>query len=122
MNTQFEILPFAYLLLKEHCFIATINEGVTIRMSEHLKFLEVIKTHFKNNPFVYIANRKHSYSVDVMLYPIVQSIPNLLGEAIVTHNDHDLYTFEHHFFDKKPFKKFQVLQDAIDWGNSLFID
>ena len=113
-------LDFGTLEFYEHYVVSTQNAEVHIGVEEHQKMMEVINTYFENSPFVYIANRKHSYSVDVMVYYEVIKVKNLLAIAVVNHLGSSVSTFsiETHFVDK-PTKEFDSMDDAIEWSNSF---
>ncbi|MBT2163478.1 hypothetical protein [Zobellia barbeyronii] len=69
-------------------------------------------------PFIYISNRKNSYSMDPMGYKeIVDMFPNLMGMAIVSENKYRrmIATLEKMFI-KKPIGVFHELDEAFEWA------
>ena len=78
-----------------------------------LKGLTIVGT----QPFVYISNRIHSYSIKPMDYKYLNKVPTLKCCGIVTYSEvgHSKAELESNFF-KKPFRVFDNLSEAVIWG------
>ena len=111
---------FGILEFYDGYVISTHNEGVHISAETHNKIMRTINSFFGKRKFVYIANRKHSYSVDVMVYYEVVKVKHLLAIAVVNYLGSSVRTFsmETHFLDK-PSKEFDALEEAIEWAKSF---
>ncbi|MCC1483691.1 hypothetical protein [Winogradskyella immobilis] len=122
MNQPFQITKFNFGTLQfyENYVISTQNEGVHIGINEHNKIMSTIIDYFGDKKFIYIANRKHSYSIDVMVYYEVIKVKNLLAIAVVNYlkTNVSTYTMESHFLKKKS-KEFDELETAIKWASTL---
>lgn len=124
-------LPLQHKLLEEHDFgfakfwffpnflVGEFAEGVHVTRENSLGPIEVLKRVYgTSTPFVYISNRKNSYSMDPMGYKdIVDMFPNLMGMAIVSDNKYRrmIATLEKMFI-KKPIGVFHRLEDAYEWA------
>ena len=95
MNQPFQITKFNFGTLQfyENYVISTQNEGVHIGINEHNKIMSTIIDYFGDKKFIYIANRKHSYSIDVMVYYEVIKIKNLLSIAVVNYLKTNVSTY-----------------------------
>ena len=113
-------LAYGNLCFYNGYVIVTMNEGATVTLDVHKTNEKILLEHFKDTPFVYIANRVHSYSVDVLVYREVSKLKNLLGEAVVAPNVYARSTIdlEKKFMDK-PFERFTSLENAIIWAQRL---
>lgn len=103
----------------ENYMIAQLNEGITLNLESVRELLQISKTHFPKDPFVYITIRKNSYAVDPMMYLKVFEIENLKAVAIVSDKFIDTHNvkIEKHFFNK-PMSIFKTLPEAITWATS----
>jgi hypothetical protein len=100
--------------------VTNINEGVNLRPEHNRVLVKIARSHFNNEPFVYITHRINSYSVDPKIYRETSKIKNLVGFAVVS--DHfkakDNAEVEKIFFDK-PFEIFSDLKMAKIWAERL---
>lgn len=100
-----------------------IKEGVVIQ-PEHNEILnECVQKHFSGKNMLYISNRVKSYSVNPLIYPETEKIPNLLGIAILpkTALMRKNAQYEREFYDK-PYEIFDSLSDAIGWAHGLLAE
>ncbi len=112
-------LPFCSLEIYEHSIVGTINEGVNLCVEKSAQIIELAINHFKSNSFVYIANRKYSYSVDPIIYKYNSEIETLSGFAIVTQNVHANTVEIEKIFSNKPLETFNSLKEAMDWTEHI---
>ena len=98
----------------------TIEEGYHVTSEDNNILIEFVKEYFKDKPFVYIANRVNSYSVDPTVYLETSKIKNLIGLAVVSSNSKQkrLTEFEKAFY-KKDLKYFNTIEEALTWKDSL---
>ena len=109
------------LYLFENYVITNFNEGVDISYANFYETGLVIRNHFNNRPFGYIANRQNSYSINLNDATIFnKAFPNLKAYAIVTYNTltEKVFEIENHFFTSKR-QAFQNINDAIDWVKEI---
>ncbi len=108
----------------EHYVVSEINEGVTVTYENALHMLELAKTYYGNTtPFVYISNRKNSYSFDPTAhFKTTAMFPNLRGYATVIYNpiNEKVAKMEQSFMNK-PAHIFKTLEEAIAWVEELII-
>lgn len=105
--------------LFENYIIAEFDEGVDIKFENFNDVAELVKMHYKNEPFGFIANRINSYSMDLNdahLYH--KTFPNLKAYAVVAYKSmtQAVFEIENHFF-KFNRKAFNTLENAIEWVN-----
>lgn len=112
-------LPFCSLEIYDHSIVGTINEGVNLCVDKSAQIIELAINHFQSTPFVYIANRKHSYSVDPIIYKYNSEIETLSGFAIVTGNIHPNTVDIEKIFCNKPMEVFSSLEEAMDWAKQI---
>jgi len=112
-------LPFCSLEIYESSIVGTINEGVNLCVDKSAQIIELAINHFQSKPFVYIANRKHSYSVDPIIYKYNSEIKTLSGFAIVTNNVHTNTVDIEKIFSNKPLEAFSSLKEAMDWTEHI---
>ena len=100
--------------------INQIKEGVIIEPSHNDLLNDVVQEYFSGKDMVYISNRAKSYSVNPLIYPEAEKIPNLIAIAIIpkTENMRKSAEFESQFYDK-PYKIFERLHDAVIWVDSI---
>lgn len=113
-------LKNADVFIFDHYVINQIHEGATIEAPQDREINDIIQRHFSGRDMVYISNRIKSYTVDPLIYPRVELIPNMLAIAIVpkTQSMRKSAEFERNFYDK-PFEIFDTLSDAIHWANGI---
>ncbi len=111
---DFEIFIF------DNYVINQIREGIDIQPHHNDDLNLIIQENFSDKNMVYISNRVNSYSVNPLIYPETESIPNLLAIAIVpeTEAKRKSAEFERQFFDK-PYEIFDTLVEAINWVEKI---
>ena len=103
--------------------IYEINEGVTVSLSKNRVLVELALNYFKGKPFVFIVNRKHSYSVDPMIYSEISRIDTLKGIAVVTTDTKKIVSCKiEKLFSTKPFELFPNIEKATNWVNDLILN
>lgn len=113
-------LDYTEVFIFDQFLINQIRDGVTITPKHNKKLREIVNSHFKNKPVVYISNRVNSYSVDPITYLGTSKIHNLLAIAIVAEKkiNRTNAVFESSFYNK-PFEVFPTLSEAISWVESV---
>ncbi len=113
-------LDFCTLEIYDTYVISTIDEGVHVNKKMGQLLIDSIIPHYKNIPFVYITNRKYSYSIDPTIYLKTSKINDLLGFAIVSTDKLPLNNVKvEKLFANKPLETFNTLKDAIFWAKKL---
>ena len=111
---------FCEVELFKNYMIVAINEGIHLEPDHNEILVNIVDTYFRNKPFVYITNRKNSYSVDPAIYLKTSKIENLEGFAIVTKKYNAKINAEiERMFLTKPLEIFGELKDAIDWAKII---
>ncbi len=97
-----------------------INEGFTLA-PEHISELNfVTKKHFENKPFVYLAVRINSYTINPMIYLESNKIQNLLGVAIISKDPKQKNQAKiEKAFTTKELEHFETLEEALDWKDEI---
>lgn len=103
--------------------INQVKESVVIETHHNDILNDVVQKHFSGKNMVYISNRVKSYSVNPLIYPEAEKIPNLIAIAIIpkTAVMRRNAEYEQEFFDK-PYEIFDNLSDAIKWVQRLLTD
>ncbi|MBW1295531.1 hypothetical protein GBO31_08460 [Aquimarina litoralis] len=106
--------------------ISEIDEGVKVELDIVLKISdEFTKKYYSfDNPFVYIANRINSYSLQPTVhFEAKKQLPYVKGYAVVTYDaiNTKIATLEQSFLEV-PTKVFDNLEDAIFWSDQLLLD
>ena len=116
-------LGFTLVEIHDDYIQNTIEEGYHVTLEDNNILIEFVKEDFKDKPFVYIANRVNSYSVDPTVYLQTSKIKNLIGLAVVSSNSKQkrLTEFEKAFY-KKDLKYFNVIDEALMWKDSILRD
>ena len=116
-------LGFTLVEVHEDYIQNTIEEGYHVTLEDNNILIEFVKEYFKDKPFVYIANRVNSYSVDPTVYLETSEIKNLIGLAVVSSNlkQKRLIEFEKAFY-KKDLKYFNTTEEALVWKDLLLIN
>ena len=93
------------------------NEGVNISYKSAFSLLIRGLSILKNRPWVYISNRKNSYSVTPTDYKYLKRVPSLKAMAIVSNSQTGKVNakIESTFFDR-PFQIFDSINDAAQWA------
>ena len=110
--------------LFENYLVIEFNEGVHIKFDDFSEITELVKIHYKNEPFGFISNRINSYSIDLNdadLYN--KAFPNLKAYAVVVYKPltEAVFEIEDHFF-KFNRRVFKNLLDAIEWLEKVLSD
>jgi len=104
--------------------VAELHEGVAFSIENATEILNLGKIHFgKQTPFVYITNRKNSYSFNPTAhFKTTPIFPNLKGFASVVYDDinKEIATLEQSFLNK-PAEVFNNLEDAILWVEKMIL-
>ncbi|WP_178988384.1 hypothetical protein [Winogradskyella schleiferi] len=101
----------------ENYVITNFDEGVDIDYENFDEVEGLIKRHFKEKPFGFIANRSHSYSINLTdARSFNKAFPNLKAYAIVVYNSltERVFEIENHFFTYNR-KAFKDIGHAICW-------
>jgi hypothetical protein len=130
MNNELNLKNKNYLLhqteigtlyLFKNYVITNFREGVDINYANFYETGLVIRNHFIDKPFGYIANRQNSYSInlnDVTIFN--KAFPNLKAYAIATYHTltEKVFEIENHFFTSNR-KAFKTINDAINWVEDI---
>ena len=104
----------------EDLLICEIMDGVNLELETFSEFLGITERYYKERPFVYISQRKNSYAVDPMLYPMISRIEMLKGIAIVSNKEVDVHNLKiEKYFFQKPMELFNDLLEAVEWSQGL---
>jgi hypothetical protein len=108
------------LYLFENFMITEFDEGVNINFENFSDAAELIKIHYKNEPFGLIANRINSYSLDLSDAHLANKTGlNIKAYAVVVYRSlsKSIFEIESHFlkFNRKAFNN---VENAIAWTNS----
>ncbi|MEO1032152.1 hypothetical protein [Winogradskyella sp.] len=113
-------LDFCDMTIYDNYLVVVMKEGANITPEYNDVLLDITHTYYPERPFVYIAHRIHSYSVDPIIYLETAKIENLKGFAVVSKNYQAKVNAQiEQMFFKKPFEIFKTLEDAVDWANKL---
>ncbi|MBR9846267.1 MAG: hypothetical protein GYB35_09250 [Algicola sp.] len=113
-NTDFELFIFDDFIINQ------VKEGVSIEPHHNELLNEIVQQHFSNKDMVYVSNRVKSYSVNPLIYPKTEAIPNIIAIAMIPKTDvmKKNAEYERQFYDK-PYEIFETLTDAIAWVQEL---
>ena len=111
---DFEVFVFDEFIINQ------IKEGVVIQPEHNDILNDIIQTHFSGKNMIYISNRVKSYSVNPLIYPETEKIPNLVAIALIpkTKLMRRSAEYEREFF-LKPYEIFNSLSLAILWSHKL---
>lgn len=108
----------------ENYMVAEIVEGIAFAFENATEMLKLTKTYYGNStPFVYITNRKNSYSFNPTAhFKTAKMFPNLKGYAVVSYDaiNRDIAEMERSFLNA-PMRIFDSLDEAIDWVEKLIV-
>jgi hypothetical protein len=111
---------FCTLNFYDSYMVAVINKGIHLAPVENLVLIDAASDFYGDKPFVYITHRKHSYSVDPIVFVKTAKIKNLLGVAVVADVPVSKGNAEiEKLFYNKPYEIFSTLDDAIMWAKQL---
>lgn len=96
------------------------NEGIVLSYKTGFSILLQGLNYLGGNPWVFISNRIHSYSIETMDFKYLNKVPTLKAVAIVNYSEigHQNAELEGKFCEK-PFKVFDNLQEAAIWGKGF---
>ncbi|WP_431134480.1 hypothetical protein [Psychroserpens mesophilus] len=121
---RLEVVDLGKLYFFKDFLVAEFNEGVTISFDNFDVVRFLIKTHYKDEDFGFIANRIHSYSIAINDAPLFNStFKNLKAYATVTYTSFASKVFEmENYFFKFNRQNFKELDSAIDWVKNCLND
>ncbi len=97
--------------------IIEIKEGITISYDNGIEIFNRLLSILGDKPWVYVSNRVNSYSLDPNDYRYLNQIPLLKGIGVIQYEKSLKTAIElEKMFVKKPFKTFNNLDSAIEWG------
>ena len=111
---DFEVFVFDEFIINQ------VKEGVVVQPKHNDILNDTVQRHFSGKNMVYISNRVKSYSVNPLIYPEAEKIPNLVAIALIpkTKLMRRNAEYEREFFDK-PYEIFDTLSEAIQWSHKL---
>ncbi|WP_281541985.1 hypothetical protein [Maribacter aestuarii] len=108
----------------ENYMVAEVKEGIAVSLENSMEMLKLTKMYYGNStPFVYITNRKNSYSFNPTAhFKTAQMFPNLKGYAVVIydHMNKDIAEMEKSFLNTNV-RIFDSLVEAINWVEELIV-
>lgn len=113
-------LSFTTLKFYPKFVVSTVKENILLD-EEHINTLkDAILEHYQNKPFIYLANRVNSYSVNPLIYVNLIQLQVLKGIGIISEDLQRLKTanFEKQFASF-PFELFQNKDEAKAWAHRL---
>jgi len=111
---------FCDMTIYDNYLVTVMKEGMNVTPEYHDVLVEIAHMYYSEKPFVYIAHRIHSYSVDPKIYFETSKIKNLKGFAVVSSNYKAKVNAQiEQMFFSKPFEIFTNLEDAIDWAKKI---
>ena len=117
-------LEIGSIYFYENFVVVEIKEGIALDFDNATEMLKLAKIYYGNTtPFVYITNRKNSYSFNPTAhFKTAPLFPNLKGYAVVSYDliNRDIAEMEKTFLNA-PVKIFDNLDSAIDWVAELII-
>lgn len=114
-------LGFCELTFYEYYVISVVLEGVNLTSELSLKISAVILNFYKGKPFTYITHRKHSYSLDPLIYKNTSQVENLIAFGVVTQDYYNEQNTEvERLFLKKPYMVFPSLLEAKNWATLVY--
>ena len=109
------------VLIEENYVVNQVKEGVHVEIEQIKLVHELIEKHLGNNPYIYISDRKFSYSVNPLVYNFISTIKNM--EVVITVIDNKtklaFAQFENQFYNKT-IMIFEHLEDATSWVKNYF--
>ncbi|WP_027395519.1 hypothetical protein [Aquimarina latercula] len=110
-----------FYFYKNH-IISEVKEGVTLTFENCSELFEIIHSYYgTSTPFVYISNRKNSYSfVPTGHFKSSKLFPNFIGYGVVTYDaiNTKVATLEQSFLENET-KIFDDLNEALLWAQEL---
>lgn len=116
-------LKFCKIQVYKNYIVVIVDEGETIDMNKSSQLIEVAKSIFPEEPFVYVTHRLNSYAVDPEVYGPVSEIANLAGFCVVSSNFMAKTNAEiEKLFLKKPFAILDTIKEAEQWIKGLIVN
>ncbi|WP_040253789.1 hypothetical protein [Psychroserpens mesophilus] len=108
------------LFIFDNFIINQVKEGASIEPHHNELLNEIVQEHFSNRDMVYVSNRVKSYSVNPLIYPKTETIPNVIAIAMIPKTEvmRKNAEYERQFYDK-PYEIFNNLTDAMNWVQEL---
>ena len=104
--------------------VSEMNEGASLNYDKATKLFLLAKEYYGNNiPFVYISNRKNSYSFEPTThFKSAKLFPNLKGYGVVSYDsiNNKIASLEQSFLNV-PTKIFDNLEEAKLWIRELIL-
>lgn len=109
-------LHFCYVKIYDDYIYVVINEGINVCSTHNEYLVSIANQYFKNRDFVYITDRKNSYSVDPTVYFQTAAITNLKAVIIIQSETSVVNNpvIESLFFDK-PIHVVHSLEQALQY-------
>ncbi|RNC87096.1 MAG: hypothetical protein ED556_06635 [Winogradskyella sp.] len=122
-NSDYTLLNFKLgsVFLSDQYVITHFNEGIDISYDNFYEIGIAIKSHFKGQPFGYIANRENAYSINLNdAHHFNEAFPNLKAYAVVCNSlfGKGVFEIENHFFESNR-RIFKDLDEAINWTKDI---
>ena len=115
-------LPIGLFYFYKNHIISEIKEGVTLTFENCSDLFKLLHSYYNTTiPFVYISNRKNSFSfVPTGHFKSSKLFPNFIGYGVVTYDtiNTKIATLEQSFLDNET-KIFDNLEDALAWKEAL---
>lgn len=111
-------LSFGNFYFFEKFIISEVNEGVHFTWEQGMQILDLAHKHYgEDGRVAYISNRLYSYSVHAQDWlRFFKKYNNIDALAIVTYSEIGFMNIVlEKIFSRVPIKKFQHLEEAIDW-------
>ncbi|MGJ8593117.1 MAG: hypothetical protein ACSHXF_11240 [Aquaticitalea sp.] len=110
----------AEVFIFDEFIINQVKEGVVIEPSHNDILNDIVQEFFSGKNMVYISNRAKSYSVNPLIYPETEKIPNIIAIAVIpdTPAMRKSAKYEKEFYDK-PYEIFDELKSAIVWVETI---
>lgn len=114
---------FCEVFIFDEFIINQVKESVVIEPEHNDLLNEIVQQHFSGKNMAYISNRVKSYSVNPLIYPEAEKIPNMIAIAIIpkTALMRRNAEYEQQFY-KKPYEIYGSLSEAIAWVHSIISD
>lgn len=122
LPSEFQLTKIMEMEIGNYFFYGNIvvveaKEGINISYKKDLSIILLILNITKDKPWVYISNRINSYSIETMDYKYLNKVPTLKALGIVNHTQENYINSDLEVkFCKKPYKVFENLIDAANWG------
>ena len=120
---KIEKYDFGTLTIGDHFIIGEMKEGSDIQLDTVSKIIDVANHNFKGEPWGYISNRVHSYSLQPLVHREAPKFEkNMVAFAVVASGDKALMQAE---MEKRligqqyNFSCFNGLDKAIAWVKSV---